>query len=916
MQEGESKAGASALVRESLEGQRPLSWLLPREAWARIILLVVALCAIKLALLFELRKHVFEIHFRVNTDQMSWWNWAALGVFIFLGVVSLLQLARSCRAAGVRAVRVANAIAVALGLVFIFFNFHQGDKNLLYPILTGVLDWKSLGPYLSVDLFFAQPYLGGWLFVYALAYYFLARSGREQWCLHLTAVAAGIYALLYLRDLASAGDELLIVDCLGLAAVSAGRYSGRRFPLGVTLLPLAWAALLVVEFLRLAPVQSGASLTYFRFLLLASFAFFGTATWLAWRRGFLGTWSGLIAFYFTSFLLLGNGYYPIAPNFGHTLCLGFKFPHYFCGEIAVSAMLALMAALWHRLRPRGGFGWLDAANLALITLALADFRLTQILGVRLEWNVLAMGNKVKMMWRMARPYLPGALLGLGLAVAAYLLLLRLIQRWQTRSGWLQAPVIANGFRQVAASFLLLAALGLVTVDPDKAVGQAGLRLAATSPLWKRMTNRVLSREDFLASARRLGLGDLSKPAAAPARRSRRDLNVLLVFMESTFNEHLSLFGSDEQTQPLLSRYKDRMELFPNFFSDFASSIHARFAAFTSLYPVKDFNAFTVEHVRVKSIFEVMHENGYNCSLFYSSYLDYTGFRDFLSHRELDELYDADTMPGERTTERVSWGLREEETLGAMRSQIKQYAADGRRFFLTYVPAAPHFPFEKVPAQFLKFPPQEVGNHTPAYLNELLYMDWVIASLLDQLKESDLLEHTLVIITDDHGELLGAKGGPIGHGWLLTPTLVNAPLIILDPEHPGFRVNYTVGSQVDLLPTLMDRLGIELPPEQLYEGCSLDSPARRPDRLDYLNSFQQYGILSGSQLVLGDRLKDQASRGAPLRTAYVISNQVTTTRFEAQPSAPDWKVSIRQFDEFQESLLRNYATYADAVQRGK
>src|SRR5262249_168240 len=146
---------------------------------------------------------------------------------------------------------------------------------------------------------------------------------------------------------------------------------------------------------------------------------------------------------------------------------------------------------------------------------------------------------------------------------------------------------------------------------------------------------------------------------------RADLNVVLVFMESTYNKHLSLFGGSEETQPLLSKYRERMELYPNFFSSFASSIHARFASFPSLYPVLDDNAFTLERVPVKSIFEVLNENGYSCSLFYSSFLDYTGFRNFLEGRGLNSIYDADTMPGERKTQRVAWGLREEETLEAI-----------------------------------------------------------------------------------------------------------------------------------------------------------------------------------------------------------------------------------------------------------
>jgi len=394
--------------------------------------------------------------------------------------------------------------------------------------------------------------------------------------------------------------------------------------------------------------------------------------------------------------------------------------------------------------------------------------------------------------------------------------------------------------------------------------------------------------------------------------NRRDLNVVLVFMESTYNKHLSLFGATNDTQPLLSKYRDRMEIFPNFFSSYASSIHARFATFTGLYPVQDFNVFTLNRVEVKSLFEVFHDNDYTCSLFYSSFLGITGFRSFLEHRGLDEIYDADTMPGQRKTEPVSWGIYEEETLGAMRAQIRKYSRGDKRFFLTYVPAAPHYPYDAVPEAFRKFQSGEMGDYTPFYLNELMYMDSILASLVEELKNSGLLDKTLVIITDDHGEMLGGKGNPIGHGWFLTPELANAPLIIMDPDKPGYRVNPRIGSQVDLLPTLLDTLGIPLPSRELYQGSSLYGPQPDKDRLVYLNSYQQYGIMATNRFWMGDRQKDKIAGPDGKGKTFLLRNDGSKTLFDEESPGASRPAEIREFDKFQENLLRNYGLYRDAL----
>ncbi len=873
------------------------------------MLLFFALALLKLALVAEFGQHLYEIHWRVNGQPFSWINYAALWGLFALVVLSLVALGRHCQVVGTKAVRSANAAILVLGLGFIFLTFHSGNRNYLYPILSGTLPWRSLGPYVMLDLFFRPPYLVAWFAAYAIGYYLLVRSQRESWALYLTALFAGIYAALFLTGFVTRRNELLVADCLGLIAVLMARRQSLK--LKWLLLPLAWTALFAWGMLHFDPDENGNAFKYFLLLLGVAAMLFGGATILARRTGFGFAWNHFLVFYAGAFLLLTNANYPLADNYGHLLCLAISFPRYFSGELLLVALLMCGAAGYQRLWPRRTLWWFDLASLALIAGAMVDLRLSQIMGVRLGWDLLSFGDSPRMMWRMALPYLPKVLIALAIMALVYLGILRSLQRWQVRTATSSSRgrwIGGGGF--IAAVFVGLAGAGLVVSEADKAEAQAELRLVQTSPVWKRVANRPLSREDFLGTATALGMGDFTRtPSSAP--KLQRDLNVVLVFMESSYNKHLSLFSGTEETQPLLSKYKDRMEIFPNFFSSFAGSIHARFATFTSLYPISDFKEFTQQRVDVKSLFEVLHDRGWSCSLFYSSFFDYTGFGDFLKHRGLDEMYDANSMPGQRQTERVSWGLREEETLGAMRAQIQKYAQTQQRFCLTYVPAAPHYPYDNIPEAFRKHKMVEMGDYQPVYLNALLYMDWVIASILDQLKESNLLDNTIVIITNDHGEMLGGSEGHIGHGWAITAELANTPLIIMDPQNPGYHVNHTIGSQVDLLPTLLDHLQIPLPEGQLYQGRSLCATDNQPARRIYVSSYQQFGIISDGRIFLGDRQNPGAdSKGAVL----TITNDGARTMFVPDSEPPERPLPIARFDAFQQNFLRNYAYYCDAIRR--
>ena len=110
--------------------------------------------------------------------------------------------------------------------------------------MTGVLKWTSLGPYLSLDLFFRPPFLAAWLLGYAFIYYVLARTGRESWTLHLTALCAGGYALFCLRELPAYRDELLVVDCLGVVSLLIARLPSRKLQLAWLAAPAVWSSVL------------------------------------------------------------------------------------------------------------------------------------------------------------------------------------------------------------------------------------------------------------------------------------------------------------------------------------------------------------------------------------------------------------------------------------------------------------------------------------------------------------------------------------------------------------------------------------------------------------------------------------------------------------------------------------------------
>jgi choline-sulfatase len=103
------------------------------------------------------------------------------------------------------------------------------------------------------------------------------------------------------------------------------------------------------------------------------------------------------------------------------------------------------------------------------------------------------------------------------------------------------------------------------------------------------------------------------------------------------------------------------------------------------------------------------------------------------------------------------------------------------------------------------PPSEeqirVARH--AYLGSISYLDDCVGKLLAILEETGLSDNTVIVLTTDHGELLGEHG--LWYKKSFFEEACRIPLIISHPQIAARRVSSNV-SLVDLLPTLLDISG--------------------------------------------------------------------------------------------------------------
>ena len=123
--------------------------------------------------------------------------------------------------------------------------------------------------------------------------------------------------------------------------------------------------------------------------------------------------------------------------------------------------------------------------------------------------------------------------------------------------------------------------------------------------------------------------------------------------------------------------------------------------------------------------------------------------------------------------------------------------------------------------------REMRQLCATYFGLVSKVDYYIGKLLDHLKSSGQYENTLIILTADHGELLGDH-------WLFGKrsyfdSAYHVPLIICDPAQPSSKRGYieqAFTESVDVMPTVLDALDIDIPRQ--CDGYSL-MPYLRGDK---------------------------------------------------------------------------------------
>lgn len=304
------------------------------------------------------------------------------------------------------------------------------------------------------------------------------------------------------------------------------------------------------------------------------------------------------------------------------------------------------------------------------------------------------------------------------------------------------------------------------------------------------------------------------------RRTHRGAqrNLIVISLDTWRHDHFDSDVSGGPVTPELAALAREGVVFEHAVTTYPSTSASHMSLFTGLYPITHQVRFANDVLGTAwpTLAEILGANGYqtgavteNAMLLaeagfmfgFDSYFENKGLGIWSTQGQIDS------------------------TLERGRSWLRRHADE--RFFLFLHTYQIHSPYEP-PAKFVLGPSAEelasknepawVTKTRHAYAGEVRYADGALAGFLRELRQSGLLDQSIVVLTSDHGEEFG-EHGRMGHSKSVYEEVLRVPLIVWAPGlvRRGTRVESMV-SLVDVVPTLLDLL--ELTSPKPVQGRSL------------------------------------------------------------------------------------------------
>ena len=411
----------------------------------------------------------------------------------------------------------------------------------------------------------------------------------------------------------------------------------------------------------------------------------------------------------------------------------------------------------------------------------------------------------------------------------------MIYRWS--ADWLRVSRRQSAAMRCVAVFagIALSALAVINLSTERYVNKGEpltLSLHASVPAsGLNNTHRVTrSVEDNNALASR------AEYVAADPQLAR---NIILIIGDALRPDRMSLFGASRNTTPELSKLVESETL--AYSGVITTSCAESFCGLVSMARSRYVHQLSRHDLTLN---EILAMHGYQQRLVLGGdHTNFYGLRDWFG--EVDHYWDGTMADGyvnddlavvQQIANLPQWNgipeylqihLMSTHALGAREAEFERWT--------------PTHNYYGNPA--FSGTADELNNKVINYYdNGMLQFDRNVARVIEALEPRGYLSDALVVITGDHGEMLG-EHQLYSHGNGVFQPVIEVPLIMLRFGHSGPAYNTQAGTaQIDIAPTIASELGVPVP--NRWQGLTLDKVQDR--KFAFFTHKEEFGLLDYTQ----------------------------------------------------------------------
>ncbi|MEE4080026.1 LTA synthase family protein [Pseudomonas viridiflava] len=390
----------------------------------------------------------------------------------------------------------------------------------------------------------------------------------------------------------------------------------------------------------------------------------------------------------------------------------------------------------------------------------------------------------------------------------------------------------------------------------------------------------------------------------PAENTLPIRNVVVILMESFAGHSVGALGSDANITPNFDKLSKEGLLFDHFFSNGTHTHQGMFATMACFPNLPGFEYLmqTPEGSHKLSGLPQLLSAGrnYDDVYVYNGNFAWDNQSGFFSNQGMTNFVGRDDFVNPVFSD-PTWGVSDQDMFdrGAQELKARQ---DGKPFYALLQTLSNHTPY----ALPENLPVERVTGHgsLDEHLTAMRYSDWALGQFFEKAKKEPYFKNTLFVVLGDHG---------FGNNRQLTEMDLgrfNVPMLLIGPgvqEKFGQRSSI-IGTQVDVVPTIMGRLG-----GQTRNQCW------GRDLLNLPEGDKGFGVIkpSGSEQVVaiisGNRILIEPTEMPAKLLTYTLG---ATPHAEEVPDAPDTEELKRKLESFLQTATKSLLDNTAGVEASK